>query len=52
MPETLTVFSPLAGQAVPLEKVPDPVFSEKMLGDGIAIEPSEGILYAPFDGKY
>lgn len=51
MPETLTVFSPLAGQAVSLEQVPDPVFSEKMLGDGIAIEPFEGILYAPFDGK-
>lgn len=45
------VFSPANGQLVSLEQVPDPVFSEKMLGDGIAVSPKEGFVVAPFDGK-
>ncbi|MGM9645145.1 MAG: glucose PTS transporter subunit IIA [Eubacteriales bacterium] len=39
-----------SGMVVPLEKVQDDVFSGKILGDGIAIEPSDGELYAPCDG--
>ncbi|MGN1115886.1 MAG: glucose PTS transporter subunit IIA, partial [Candidatus Ornithomonoglobus sp.] len=39
----------LNGTVVPLEKVEDAVFSGKILGDGVAIEPSEGKLYAPCD---
>lgn len=42
-----TLFSPLNGKIVKLENVEDEVFSSKTLGDGIAIEPSEGKLYAP-----
>lgn len=42
--------SPLAGTLVPLTDIPDPVFSEKMLGDGLAIEPSDGRVYAPCNG--
>ena len=51
MSNTFTVYSPVAGVAVPLEKVPDPVFSEHMLGDGIAIDPVEDTVFALFDGK-
>ena len=50
MPNT-TVFSPITGAVVPLEQVPDPVFSEHMLGDGLAIDPAGDVVYAPFDGK-
>ncbi len=46
-----TVLSaPMSGKVVLLENVPDEVFSKRMLGDGAAIEPSEGKLYAPCDG--
>lgn len=51
MPNTLTVFSPVDGAVVPLEQVPDPVFSEHMLGDGIAVDPANDTVFAPFDGK-
>ena len=47
----LTILAPLAGQVIPLEHVPDPVFAEKMVGDGISIDPIEQILKAPFDGQ-
>lgn len=45
----LELVSPLSGSAVSLEQVPDPAFAEKQMGEGIAIEPSEGKVYAPFD---
>lgn len=38
------------GKVVPLEQVPDEAFSGKVLGDGCAIEPTDGKLYAPCDG--
>lgn len=44
------IFSPLKGRAVPLEDVEDEAFSSGVLGNGAAIEPSEGKLYAPTDG--
>ena len=50
MPSVLELCSPAQGFLRPLEQVPDPVFSEHMLGNGFAIEPAEGILYAPFAG--
>ena len=37
-----SVLAPMDGQTVPLEQVPDEVFSQKVLGDGLAIIPSEG----------
>ncbi|MDR0734201.1 MAG: phosphoenolpyruvate--protein phosphotransferase [Elusimicrobiota bacterium] len=46
----LSVFSPASGVVVPLSEVPDPVFAEKMLGDGLAVNPSSNFIYAPFDG--
>jgi phosphoenolpyruvate-protein phosphotransferase len=41
----------MAGWLMPLEEVPDPVFAQRMLGDGVAIDPVEGCLYAPCDGE-
>ncbi|HDY5215286.1 TPA: PTS transporter subunit IIABC [Staphylococcus aureus] len=45
------VHAPLTGEVTPLSEVPDQVFSEKMMGDGIAIKPSQGEVRAPFNGK-
>ncbi|MGD8192512.1 PTS sugar transporter subunit IIA [Brevibacillus ginsengisoli] len=47
----ITVFAPLSGEARSLEQVPDPMFAQKVIGDGVAIQPSEGILVAPAKGK-
>ena len=41
--------APVAGNAVAVTQVPDPTFAEEMLGKGIAIEPTEGKVYAPCD---
>lgn len=46
-----TVYAPLTGRLLGLEDVPDPVFSQKMMGDGMAIEPSEGTLVSPVEGE-
>lgn len=48
-PKTFHSFG--AGLVVPLEDVPDPVFSEKMMGDGYAIELSDGKITAPISGE-
>ena len=48
---TLAVASPLAGWLTGLEAVPDPVFAERMLGDGVAIDPVEGLVRAPVSGR-
>lgn len=45
------ILAPISGTAVELSQVEDGVFSEGMLGQGAAIEPSEGKVYAPFDGE-
>ncbi|HGO1800412.1 TPA: glucose-specific PTS transporter subunit IIBC [Staphylococcus aureus] len=45
------VHAPLTGEVTPLSEVPDQVFSEKMMGEGIAIKPSQGEVRAPFNGK-
>lgn len=44
------LYAPLRGEAVLLENIEDPMFAQKILGDGIAIEPSEGKVYSPADG--
>jgi multiphosphoryl transfer protein len=46
----LQLFAPLSGQLVPLEQVPDKVFSQKMVGDGISIDPVTSVLLAPCNG--
>ena len=45
-----SIYAPLNGKIVPLEEVKDEVFSSGAMGKGIAIEPSEGKVYAPCDG--
>ncbi len=49
-PEAEELCAHMSGEAVPLENTGDEAFSGKILGDGIAVEPSEGRLYAPCDG--
>jgi phosphocarrier protein FPr/phosphocarrier protein len=49
--ETLVLVAPLDGWAAPLAEVPDPVFADKMMGDGIAIDPTASLLSAPCDGE-
>ena len=49
--KTITLYSHMNGTVVKLEDVEDEVFSQKILGEGAAVEPSEGKLYAPCDGK-
>jgi phosphocarrier protein FPr/phosphocarrier protein len=46
----IEIGSPLAGWATSLDSVPDPVFAERMLGDGMAVDPTEGRLVAPAAG--
>ena len=49
--EALTLLAPLAGWCTPLDEAPDEVFATRLLGDGVAIDPVEGRLYAPCDGE-
>ena len=46
----LTLKAPLSGQIYPLEKVPDPVFAKKMVGEGISIDPTSSTLVSPCEG--
>jgi len=46
-----TIISPIVGQAVALSDVDDPVFSSGAMGQGLAIKPSEGVVYAPADAE-
>lgn len=48
--EVQDIHAPLAGKAVPLSEVPDPIFAAEKLGPGIAIEPSGNTVVAPADG--
>lgn len=49
--KTVELFSPLNGKVVNISEVPDPVFAEKMMGDGFAVIPSSGKLVSPVRGK-
>lgn len=48
--KTIDITAPLSGNVVPLSAVPDEAFAGKHMGDGLAIEPTEGKVAAPFDG--
>ncbi|WP_207941807.1 hypothetical protein DOK78_002673 [Enterococcus sp. DIV2402] len=45
------IASPMTGQVIPITEVEDAVFSSKAMGDGFAVQPSEGKVYAPIKGK-
>ncbi|OZU87707.1 PTS glucose transporter subunit IIA [Virgibacillus indicus] len=47
----MEIIAPVNGEIVQLEEVPDPVFSEKMMGEGIAIMPTDGKFQSPVNGK-
>src|SRR5262245_7734142 len=47
----LTLVSPLRGWCGPLDETPDAVFAQRLLGDGVAIDPTGDTLYAPCDGE-
>lgn len=49
--ESGAVYAPVSGNVVAMENIPDPTFSEGVLGWTLGVEPSEGVVYAPFDGK-
>jgi phosphocarrier protein FPr len=51
MMSQLTILAPLSGQIWPLERVPDPVFAQKLVGDGISIDPTDAVLLAVCDGE-
>ena len=50
-PDVLTLLAPLAGWSTPLDEAPDEVFAARLLGDGVAIDPTAGTLHAPCDGE-
>lgn len=47
----VTIISPVNGVAVPLDQVPDPVFADKVLGEGTAVIPADGIFVSPVDAE-
>jgi phosphocarrier protein FPr len=47
----LVLKAPVSGIVVPLDAVPDPVFAQKMVGDGVSIDPVTASLVAPCDGR-
>jgi phosphoenolpyruvate-protein phosphotransferase len=47
----LEIVAPFDGWCAPLDEVPDPVFAGRLLGDGLAIDPTSGIVAAPCDGE-
>lgn len=47
----LEIFSPVNGEIIPITEVPDPVFSQKMMGEGIAFVPSDGKFCSPINGE-
>ena len=48
---TIDIIAPITGEIVPIEDVPDVVFAEKIVGDGIAIRPTGNKMVAPCDGE-
>ena len=49
--EGIRIVSPVTGNAVPVDQVPDPVFSQKIIGDGVAVAPEDGRIVSPVDGE-
>ncbi len=48
--KALSIYAPLTGEIIDLAEVPDPVFAEKMMGDGFGIKPSDGQVLSPVKG--
>ncbi|SAL82970.1 multiphosphoryl transfer protein [Caballeronia terrestris] len=50
-PVHIDLMAPVSGVMVPLETVPDPVFAQRMVGDGVSIDPISNELLSPLAGK-
>ncbi|MCI9480485.1 MAG: PTS transporter subunit EIIC [Lachnospiraceae bacterium] len=48
--KNITIYAPITGTLIPLEQVKDAVFSSGTMGKGIAVDPEDGVVVAPFDG--
>lgn len=49
--KSVELYNPVDGEVIPIEEVSDPVFSQKMMGDGYGVEPTNGEIYSPIDGE-
>ncbi|GAF66745.1 PTS system transporter subunit IIA [Bacillus sp. TS-2] len=49
--KAVKIYAPISGTYMNIEEVPDPTFSQKMMGDGFAIKPEEGQVVSPIDGE-
>lgn len=47
----IEIYAPLTGEYVKIEDIPDPVFAQKMMGEGFGINPTEGEVVSPIEGK-
>ena len=51
MADKIEILSPFTGRVEPLDEVPDQVFAQRMMGEGLAVEPTEGLAVAPVSGS-
>lgn len=49
--KNVELYNPVDGEVIPIEEVSDPVFSQKMMGDGFGVEPTNGDVYSPIKGE-
>ncbi|MBM6184646.1 PTS glucose transporter subunit IIA [Staphylococcus epidermidis] len=49
--KNIKIYAPLTGEYVKIENIPDPVFAQKMMGEGFGINPTEGEVVSPIEGK-
>ena len=47
----IEIYAPLTGEYINIENIPDPVFAQKMMGEGFGINPTEGEVVSPIEGK-
>ncbi|PTK54822.1 PTS sugar transporter subunit IIA [Staphylococcus haemolyticus] len=47
----IEIYAPLTGEYINIEDIPDPVFAQKMMGEGFGINPTEGEVFSPIEGK-
>lgn len=47
----IQIYAPLSGEYVKIEDIPDPVFAQKMMGEGFGINPTEGTVVSPIEGN-
>ena len=49
--KNIKIYAPSTGEYVKIEDIPDPVFAQKMMGEGFGINPTEGEVVSPIEGK-